>query len=93
MSQRWKLTLEYDGTNFVGWQIQDIPFSVQEVLEEAVFQLCGERCRVHTAGRTDSGVHAVAQVAHVDLPKDYTPHAVRNALNVYVHPHAVSVIK
>lgn len=91
--QRWKLTIEYDGTHFVGWQRQDEGFSVQQVLEEAAFKLCGQEIRLHVAGRTDSGVHALGQVAHMDLEKDYTPTAVRNALNVHSRPHNVSIVK
>lgn len=93
MMQRWKITIEYDGGGFVGWQRQDIPNSVQQVLEEAITKLSGETRRLHGAGRTDSGVHATAQVAHFDMEKDYAPHAVRNALNVHSRPHPLSVIK
>lgn len=92
MPQRWKLTIEYDGSGFVGWQRQDIPHSVQEVLEDAIFALSGQRTLVYGSGRTDSGVHAVGQVAHVDLEKDYLPEKIIGALNVHVRPHPVSVI-
>lgn len=91
--QRWKLTIEYDGGFFVGWQRQDIPNSVQQVLEEAIFKLSGSHARLHVAGRTDSGVHALAQVAHFDLEKNYAEHEMRNALNVFSRPHPVAVIK
>lgn len=91
--QRWKLTLEYDGNDFVGWQSQINGTSVQNVVEEAVFRLSGERLRLQVAGRTDSGVHALGQVAHMDLPKDYEEHEVRNALNVHVRPHKVTILK
>lgn len=94
MIQRWKLTIEYDGHGFVGWQSQDNGVSVQQTLEHAVFRLSGQQVRLHVAGRTDSGVHALGQVAHFDLEdKDYTEHEMRNALNVYVRPHHVSVVK
>jgi len=66
---RYRLTLEYDGRGFVGWQRQDNGLSVQQALEEAVRAFCGEVVTVHGAGRTDSGVHALAQVAHMDLAK------------------------
>lgn len=91
-TQRWKLTIEYDGSGFFGWQRQAEGFSVQQVLEESAFKLCGQEVRLHTAGRTDSGVHALGQVAHVDLPAKYDATAVRNALNVHSRPHAVSVV-
>jgi tRNA pseudouridine38-40 synthase len=91
--QRWKLTIEFDGTGFFGWQRQDEGFSVQQVLEESVFKLTGHEARLHAAGRTDSGVHALEMVAHVDLEKDYSPVAVRNALNFHSRPHKVSVLK
>ncbi len=89
---RYKLTLEYDGTPFVGWQHQDNGLSVQEVLESAIEKLCGQSIRVHCAGRTDAGVHALAQVAHCDLPKDYPPHQVQNAINYHIKQHLVAVL-
>ncbi|MEN8236265.1 MAG: tRNA pseudouridine(38-40) synthase TruA [Pseudomonadota bacterium] len=88
---RYKLTLEYDGTPFVGWQVQDSGLSVQEVLETAIKRLCGCSVRAHCAGRTDAGVHATGQVAHCDLPKDYPAHQVQNALNYHMKPHPVAV--
>ena len=91
--RRWKLTIEYDGGYFIGWQRQDIPNSVQQVLEESIFKLSGSHVRLHVAGRTDSGVHAMGQVAHFDLEKDYAEHAMRNALNVFSRPHPVAVLK
>ena len=66
---RYKLTLEYDGTPFVGWQFQKNGQSVQEILQKAIFNFSKERVTVTGAGRTDSGVHALAQVAHFDLKK------------------------
>jgi tRNA pseudouridine38-40 synthase len=89
---RFKLTLEYDGTGLVGWQRQASGLSVQEILETAVERFCGEAVRVHGAGRTDAGVHALAQVAHLDLPRDVDPEEIRGALNHHVRPHAVSVL-
>jgi tRNA pseudouridine38-40 synthase len=88
---RYKLTLEYDGTPFVGWQWQDNGLSVQGVLEEAIVRFTGERAKVTAAGRTDAGVHALGQVAHVDLAKDWPVERVREALNFHVQPHPVSV--
>ena len=72
MSQRFKLTLEYDGGPFVGWQAQENGPSVQVVIEKAVKELSGESVRIMGAGRTDAGVHARGQVAHVDLMMDIT---------------------
>lgn len=89
---RYKLTIEYDGTDFCGWQRQDIPNSVQQVLEEAIEKFCGQEVRLHTAGRTDSGVHAYGQVAHVDLPRNYRALEVRNAITVHARPHKVVVV-
>ena len=89
---RYKLTLEYDGTSLVGWQRQASGLSVQEILETAVELFCGEAVRVHGAGRTDAGVHALAQVAHLDLPRETDSDEIRGALNHHVRPHAVSVL-
>ena len=83
---RYRLTLEYDGAPFVGWQRQDNGPSVQGALEEAIEKLSGERVTVTGAGRTDAGVHALGQVAHFDLEKDFEPGKVRDALNHYLRP-------
>lgn len=91
--QRWKLTLEYDGTSFCGWQRQQEAPSVQACLEQAVFKFSGEQATLHVAGRTDAGVHALGQVAHLDLTKDFDAKAVRDAINFHVRPNAVAVIK
>jgi tRNA pseudouridine38-40 synthase len=90
---RYKLTLEYDGSGFVGWQRQTNGLSVQEVIEVAVTGFCGEAVRLFGAGRTDAGVHARAQCAHLDLAGDPAPDTVRDALNAHLRPHAVSVLK
>ena len=89
---RYKLILEYDGTGLVGWQRQANGLSIQEILETAVERYCGEQLTVHGAGRTDAGVHALAQAAHIDLPKEAPTDVIRNALNQHVKPHAVSVV-
>jgi tRNA pseudouridine38-40 synthase len=89
---RYKLTIEYDGTPFVGWQVQDNGMSVQGVLADAVFAFAGERGGVAGAGRTDAGVHALGQVAHVDLGKDWATDTVRDAINAHVRPHPVAVL-
>jgi tRNA pseudouridine38-40 synthase len=89
---RWKLILEYDGGGFVGWQRQTNGVSVQEVVEEAIFAFCGERAVVHAAGRTDSGVHALGQVAHFDLAKPSDADTVRDAINFHIGEHRVKVL-
>jgi len=90
---RWKLTVEYDGRPFVGWQRQDNGPSIQQALEEAVWRFSGESPCVLSAGRTDAGVHALGQVAHVDLVKPTTPTTVRNALNFHLRPQPVAVLR
>jgi tRNA pseudouridine38-40 synthase len=89
---RYRLTLEYDGGPFVGWQRQDNGPSVQGRLEEAIEKLSGERVTVTGAGRTDAGVHALGQVAHFDLEKQFEPGKVRDALNYYLRPDPVVVL-
>jgi tRNA pseudouridine38-40 synthase len=89
---RYKLTVEYDGTPFVGWQVQDNGVSVQGVLTAAIFAFTGERVTVGGAGRTDAGVHALGQVAHVDLAKDWDVDTVRDALNAHLRPHPIAVL-
>jgi tRNA pseudouridine38-40 synthase len=90
---RYKLILEYDGTGLVGWQRQTNGLSVQEILETACERLTGTSVLVQGAGRTDAGVHATGQAAHVDLPRPYEPARIRGALNFHVRPHAVSVLQ
>jgi tRNA pseudouridine38-40 synthase len=89
---RYKLTLEYDGTNFVGWQRQDNGPSIQQALEEAIEKFCGALVTVTGAGRTDSGVHALGQVAHVDLPKSEPADVVRDAVNHHLKPAPIAVL-
>ena len=89
---RYKLTLEYDGRGFVGWQRQDNGPSVQAALEAAVERFCGEQVTAHAAGRTDAGVHALAQVAHIDLDKETGADTLRDALNFHLKPAAVAVL-
>jgi tRNA pseudouridine38-40 synthase len=89
---RYKLILEYDGTPFVGWQIQGVGVSVQGVLTEAIAAFCGHSVKVAGAGRTDAGVHAIGQVAHVGLAKDYRADKVRDAINAHLRPHPVAVL-
>ena len=78
---RYRLTIEYDGTDFVGWQRQDNGLSIQQELEGAVKAFSGETAAVQGAGRTDAGVHAMAQVAHIELPARLSPMELRQALN------------
>jgi tRNA pseudouridine38-40 synthase len=90
---RYKLTIEYDGTKFRGWQIQLTDRTVQGVLTDAIARINGEATMVQGAGRTDSGVHALGQVAHVDLKREWDTFELRNAINAGVRPHKVSVIE
>ncbi|HAJ48566.1 MAG TPA: tRNA pseudouridine(38-40) synthase TruA [Alphaproteobacteria bacterium] len=89
---RWKLLIEYDGTPFAGWQRQEGQPSVQQTLEEAIEAFAGERVVVHGAGRTDAGVHAQGQVAHVDFAREMEPQKIREAINAIVRPLPVSVL-
>lgn len=89
---RFKLTIEYDGGPFVGWQRQKNGPSVQEAIEEAVAAFAQERATVKGAGRTDAGVHALGQVAHVDLARDWPADTVRDALNAQLRPDPISVL-
>ncbi len=81
---RFRMTIEYDGSRYVGWQRQDNGSSVQGAIEQAIFRLTGETVSIRGAGRTDSGVHARGQVAHADLERQWKPETLRNALNAYL---------
>ena len=89
---RYKLTLEYDGTPFVGWQMQENRASVQGRLAEAIKAFSGEETIPRGAGRTDAGVHALGQIAHFDLAKDWACDKVRDALNAQLRPDPISVL-
>lgn len=89
---RYKVTIEYDGTPFCGWQRQKDRLSVQQALEEAIFRMSGESVGTQAAGRTDAGVHALGQVAHFELSKAWDPFRVREALNFHLRPHPVAII-
>ncbi len=89
---RYKLTIEYFGAPFVGWQRQDNGRSVQQALEEALSAYSGETVAANGAGRTDAGVHALAQVAHVDLARGDGPDTVRDAVNHHLRPEPISVV-
>jgi tRNA pseudouridine38-40 synthase len=89
---RYKLIIEYDGAPFVGWQRQENGVAVQEVLEEAVAALTGEARHVGGAGRTDAGVHARGQVAHLDLDRDWTPFRLAEGLNAHLVPQPIAIV-
>ncbi len=89
---RYKLTIEYDGTPFVGWQRQDNGPSVQAALEAAILKFTGETVTTVAAGRTDAGVHALGQVVHVDLTRDWPGGTVRDALNFHLQPDPIAVL-
>ncbi len=90
---RYRLTVEYDGGPFSGWQRQENGPSVQAALEEAIHKFSSEIATVTGAGRTDAGVHALGQVAHFDLAKDFPADTVRDALNHFLRPQPVAVIE
>jgi tRNA pseudouridine38-40 synthase len=90
---RYSICLEYDGTPFSGWQRQASDLSVQAVIEDAIFKFSGEHVTIRAAGRTDAGVHALGQVAHLVLTKDWEPGRVRDALNFHMRPHPVVVLQ
>jgi tRNA pseudouridine38-40 synthase len=89
---RWRLTIEYDGGPFMGWQRQDHGPSVQQTLEEALRRMTTEVAAFTAAGRTDAGVHAVAMTAHVDVMKSLTAHRLREGLNALVRPHPIAIL-
>lgn len=90
---RYRLLIEYDGTHFVGWQQQSEGCSVQGALKVAILKFSGESVSVRGAGRTDSGVHALGQVAHFDLMKDWDPFRVQEAINFHLRPQAIAVLE
>lgn len=89
---RYKLTVEYDGTPFSGWQRQTARPSVQQALEEAIAAMSGEVVTTQAAGRTDAGVHGLGQVAHFDLSKQWDPFRIREALNYHLRPDPVGIV-
>ncbi|MEL6287566.1 MAG: tRNA pseudouridine(38-40) synthase TruA [Pseudomonadota bacterium] len=89
---RYKLTIEYDGTPFFGWQVQEDAPSVQGRLRAALADFCGEAVLPYGAGRTDRGVHATGQVAHIDLTRSFPPFVIRNALNNHLAPEPISIL-
>ena len=90
---RYKLTIEYDGSGYVGWQRQDNGPSIQSALERAIHAFCGEAVTLQGAGRTDAGVHATGQVAHGDLSRDWPADTVRDAINSHLRPEPIAVLQ
>lgn len=90
---RFKLVVEYDGRDFVGWQRQDNGPSIQSAIEAAVEAFCGEVVKVEGAGRTDSGVHALGQVAHVDLEELTDAFTLKSALNQHLRPAPIAILE
>jgi len=91
--QRYKITIEYDGTPFVGWQFQKNGLSIQEILQKAIFNFSKEKVAVTGAGRTDSGVHALAQIAHFDLKKKINKKNFLPGINQHIGNRSVTVLK
>jgi tRNA pseudouridine38-40 synthase len=89
---RYKLTIEYDGAPFCGWQLQDGLPTVQGAMEAAVKAMTGEEARVHGSGRTDAGVHARGQIAHCDIAKSLAADRLRDGLNAHLRPHPIGVL-
>ena len=89
---RYRITIEYDGTPFLGWQVQPNAASIQGRIEAALSSFSGECASVRGAGRTDSGVHAMGQVAHFDLARAWEPYKVREALNYHLRPEPIVIL-
>jgi tRNA pseudouridine38-40 synthase len=89
---RYRLDLEYDGGPYKGFQAQAELPTIQASIERAVKAFCGESVRLHAAGRTDTGVHALQQVAHIDLERDWKPEVVRDAINAHLVPEPIAIV-
>ena len=89
----FKIIIEYDGTNYVGWQRQDNGLSIQEAIENAIFKLTAEKVILFGAGRTDAGVHALGQVAHFNLKKKFQSDNIRDGLNQYLRPQPIAILE
>lgn len=89
---RFRLTIEYDGRPFMGWQRQAHGPSVQQAIEEAIQAITHEEVTLHAAGRTDAGVHALAMTAHVDIGKRITPHRLADGTNAKLRPLPVAIL-
>lgn len=97
-TQRYKFTIEYNGTDYAGWQRQEAggPATIQAAIEDAIYGFSQQRIRLHTAGRTDAGVHARAQIAHVDFKpftKPMEPFEITKAINAHLIPQRISILK
>ena len=90
---RFRLTVEFDGRPFMGWQRQAHGPSVQQAIEEAIEAVTGERAVIHAAGRTDAGVHGLAMSAHADIDKAITPFRLMEALNAQVRPNPIAILE
>jgi len=90
---RFRLTIEYDGRLYMGWQRQGHGPSVQQAVEEAILAITGERAAVHAAGRTDAGVHALAMAAHVDVARGITPFRLAEGINARLRPQPIAILK
>lgn len=90
-NQRYKITLEYIGLGFCGWQRQSNSLSLQQIIEEAIFKFSKNEVTVQASGRTDAGVHAYGQVAHFDLCTDYDPRKVMSSINHFCHPYPIGI--
>ena len=89
---RYKIIIEYDGTNISGWQIQPDTSSIQQFIQDAIESFSQEKIAIHAAGRTDAGVHATGQVAHFDLKKNFPTHVVQSAINYFLRPNLIVII-
>ena len=90
--QNYKIIIEYDGSNFVGWQRQENGLSIQQIIEESIKKLTNQSTTIFGAGRTDAGVHAKGQVASFELENDLDTDTVRDGLNHHLRPHPVAII-
>ena len=90
--QRYQIKVEYDGTNFVGWQYQKNGLSIQEILQKAIFKFSSEKVTVTGAGRTDAGVHAIGQIAHFDLKKKIKKTNYILGVNQYIGNNPVTIL-
>ncbi len=88
----YKITIEYEGTNFVGWQRQENGLSIQQLIEESIQKLSNKKTTIFGAGRTDAGVHAKGQVASFELDNNLDTDTIRDGLNHHLRPHPIAII-